>query len=148
MIIYNGQELHTYTIPGQPIAWARPRLSGKTFFDAQKPIKNNWAISLEYQSEDQPFYTKTPLHLIVNFYFSVPASYKPQRRLELIGQPYLYKGDLDNLVKFLCDNCNAILFDDDCTIYQLTATKTYDLNPRTEFALIPEPIKKSQKEKK
>ncbi len=140
MIIYNGQEIHTYVIPGQPIAWARPRLSGKTFFDGQRPLKNNWAISLQYQSEEQPFFKKTPLHLIAHFYFSVPASYKPKRREELVGQPYLYKGDLDNLVKFVCDNCNAVLFDDDCTIFQLTATKTYDLNPRTEFALVPMPV--------
>lgn len=136
-IFYKGKLVHTYTIPGQPIAWARPRLSGKTFYDSQRPIKNNWAISLEYQKENQPFYEKTPLQLIVNFYFSIPVSYKPSRREELIGQPYLYKGDLDNLVKFVLDNCNAILFDDDCTIFQLTATKTYDINPRTEFALVP-----------
>ncbi len=137
MIVHNGIELHTYIIPGQPIPWARPRLSGKKFFDGQKAIKNNWNIALEYQSEKQPFYQKTPLHLIVNFYFSIPTSYKPHHRDALIGKPYLYKGDLDNLVKFLLDNCNALLFDDDCTIYQLTASKTYALEPRTEFAIFP-----------
>ncbi len=25
MIVYQGEELHTYVIPGQPIAWQRPR---------------------------------------------------------------------------------------------------------------------------
>lgn len=137
MIIHNDNPCHTYRIPGNPIAWARPRLSGKTFFDAQRPIKNQWAIALEYQKENQPFYQKTPLYLIVHFYFSVPTSYKPNKKAALYGQPYLYKGDIDNLVKFVLDNCNAILFDDDCTVFKLTASKTYSEDPRTEFSLIP-----------
>jgi Holliday junction resolvase RusA-like endonuclease len=149
MIIYNGREVHTYTIPGQPIPWARPRISGRTFFDSQRPIKNIWAISLQYQREGQPFYEKTPLELVCHFYFSIPASYNPKRRKELDGEPYLYKGDLDNCVKFIGDNCNAILFDDDCTIFKINATKTYSLNPRTEFALIPhKPTKPTRKTEK
>jgi hypothetical protein len=38
----------------------------------------------------------------------------------MYGQPYLYKGDIDNLAKFVLDSCNALLFDDDCTVYSLT----------------------------
>lgn len=137
MIIFEGKELHTYMIPGTPIAWARPRLSGKTFYDAQKPIKNNWAISLQYQQEGQTFYLKTPLHMIINFYFEPPASLRPSKRRAMVGLPYLYKADIYNLCQFVLDNCNAILFDDDCTVFKITASKQYDLKPRTEFAIIP-----------
>jgi Holliday junction resolvase RusA-like endonuclease len=137
MIIYKNEPIHTYIIRGDPIPWKRAALSGKTFYDAQRPIKNQWAISLEYQSEGQPFYKKTPLHLIANFYHAVPPSWKPQHKKEKIGAPYIFKGDLDNLVKFVLDNCNAILFDDDCTIYKISAAKLYSLEAKTEFALIP-----------
>jgi Holliday junction resolvase RusA-like endonuclease len=154
MIIHNGQELHTYTIPGTPIPWARPRISGKTFYDSQKPLKNNWAISLQYQHEGQPFYLKTPLHMIINFYFSPPNSLRPSKQNELLTKPYLYKGDLDNLCKFVLDNCNAILFDDDCTVWKIEASKSYDKHARTEFAFIagePQPLrgfaKKSENDK-
>lgn len=137
MITYNNAPVHTYIIKGKPIAWARPKLSGKTFYDAQKPIKNNWAISLDSQRDNQPFYQSTPLHLIVNFYFEPPQSYKPAKREALVGKPFIFKGDIDNLCKWVLDNCNAILFDDDCTVFRLTACKTYALEPSTEFALIP-----------
>ena len=137
MIEYQGKEIHTYVIPGQPIAWARPRLNGRTFFDCQKPIKANWAVSLEYQRELQPFYSKVPLEFIVNFYFSIPLSYKPERRAKYRLQPFTFKPDIDNAVKFVLDCCSAILFDDDCSIFKIVATKQYDMDPRTEFAFIP-----------
>ncbi len=149
MIVHNGIALHTYTISGQPIAWARPRLSGRTFFDSQRPIKNVWAISLQYQREGQPLYEKTPLELIAHFYFQIPLSYNPKRREELHGQPYPFRGDLDNLLKFIGDTCNAILYDDDACIFRITASKHYDLQPRTEFAFIPhQPIQPTLKTEK
>lgn len=137
MIYHLGLPVHTYIVPGDPIPWERARLNGKTFFDAQRYIKNNWAISLQYQRETQPFYEKIPLQLIAHFYFSAPQSLRPQKREELIGQPYIHKKDVDNLIKFLCDTCTGILYQDDCLIYSVYSTKTYDLEPRTEFALVP-----------
>jgi len=137
MIYHLGSPVHTYIVPGDPIPWERARVNKGRFFDAQRPKKNNWAISLQYQSEKQPFYEKQPLHLIAHFYFPVPNSLRPNRRQELIGQPYIYKKDLDNCVKFLMDTCAGILYHDDCLIYSVYSTKVYDLEPRTEFALIP-----------
>ncbi len=137
MIIHNGQELHTYVIEGLPIPWQRPRLSRRTFFDSQKLQKSNYALTIQSQHEGQPFYTKTPFELIVNFYFPIPCSLKPRSREELLGQPYPHKSDLDNLTKFVLDSCNSILFDDDSRCYRIIASKTYDNTPRTEFAIIP-----------
>lgn len=136
MIIHCGVPVHTYTVPGDPIPWERARLNGKTFFDIQRPLKNNWAIALQYQAENQPFYEKEPLLLIAHFYFAVPASLRPQRREELVGQPYTHKKDLDNLIKFLSDTCTGILYRDDCLIWSIFSTKSYALTPRTEFALV------------
>ncbi len=137
MIQYQSKPVHTYVIPGAPIAWRRPGTVAKRFYDTQKSLKSNWAISLEYQKENQPFYEKTPLLLIAHFYFGIPESYSPARKAATVGQPYLYKADLDNLSKLILDACSSILFDDDCTIVELHARKSYDFDPRTEFALIP-----------
>lgn len=137
MISHNNAPVHTYLIPGTPTAWARPRTSGRMFFDSQKQLKSIWAISLESQKNQQPFYIKTPLLLIAHFYFEPPVSLSPAKREALIGTPYLFKPDLDNLTKLIGDACNAILFDDDCTIVDIQTRKAYDHEARTEFALIP-----------
>lgn len=137
MIEYHGKELYTYIVPGQPVAWARPRLHGRTFFDCQKPIKATWEVSLQYQGEGQPFYTRIPLEIIIDFYFSIPVSYKQERRHKYIAQPFTFRPDVDNAIKFVLDACNSILFDDDCSIFKVSASKRYDLEPRTEFAIIP-----------
>ena len=129
--------MHTYTIKGTPVPWARPRQNGRVFFDSQRSIKNLWAVSLENQAEGQPFYNRTPLHLDVKFIFQPPTGFKPLTRVSLMGKPYILKKDLDNMVKFVMDSCSGILFDDDSCIYKVSAEKVYGEEACTTFGFIP-----------
>jgi hypothetical protein len=129
--------MHIYVIPGQPTPYCKPKNSGKQLYDTQRMIKNKWSNLLEDQRQGQPFYQQTPLHLIARFFFEPPENLRPAKREALIGQPYLFKGNTDDLLKFIFHNCNSVLFDHYCTIYKVTMEKIYDLNERTEFQLIP-----------
>ena len=117
-----------YVLNGDPVPLARGRFSDKTkrIYDSQKTLKLLNGIALRSQHDDQPMYTG-PLHLIVTFFIGIP---KNSKRLYY---HHTFKPDLDNLIKWICDISNSVLYHDDCTIAKITATKLYDTNARTEF---------------
>jgi len=124
----------TCIIPGKPVPLLRPRFSGRRIFDTQKKIKIDWGIILTEQLGDMPFFVG-PLHLQVTFYFPIPQS--SQKRQDSIKDTlFFYKPDVDNLVKFIADCANGILYKDDANIASLFAQKLYSDQPRTELTLV------------
>lgn len=118
-----------YIILGNPIPLARARLTRDRVFDPQKQLKLITGINLRTQHDERPLY-HGPLHLDVVFFMPRAISNKAK------SSYHSYKPDLDNLVKWICDISTTILFDDDCIISKITASKVYDKNPRTEFTLV------------
>jgi Holliday junction resolvase RusA-like endonuclease len=128
--------MYKFIIPGKPIAWSRPNPSYKDrlMFDGQKKLKRDWAIYLQSQFKDEPL--KTILSLDVVFFFEPAIRMAQKKRAAVSGRSHFSKPDLSNLVKFLEDACNGIVFQDDCQITQICAKKIYDLEPRTEFTIM------------
>jgi len=122
--------LTVYVLGGDPVALARARYSidNRRIYDSQKSIKLLAGIGLRSQHNDQPLLSG-PLHLDVTFFMRIPPNSK---RTTLLHQ---FKPDIDNLIKYLLDVSQSVLFDDDCVISQITAIKQYDTKPRTEFTL-------------
>lgn len=123
-----------YLIPGNPVPLARPRLGRQRVFDSQKLIKSQVGIVLAYQHGKKELYNG-PLHVDVSFFMAIPQSLSHKKRLSLEGQYHYKKLDLDNLIKFILDVANGIIFADDCLIAMLTAKKLYADYPRTEFTV-------------
>jgi|GEM_PF-849111 len=73
----------------------------------------------------------------IEFYLPIPVSSTNTHRNAKLRhiQHHIQKPDLDNLVKFVLDCGNGILFNDDCQIVQLSAKKLYCEYPRTEIKL-------------
>ena len=125
-----------YIIPHPPIPWARAGVNGntKTFFDRQKPYKNLYQYFLRSQHMEVPL-IDCPVKLVVTFFMELPSS--PKLRKLKQEQYYHYaRPDLSNLVKFLEDAANGIIFSDDCIIASIQAQKVYDGESRTEFEII------------
>lgn len=120
-----------YIVPGDPIALARARWSGKHIYDAQKLDKLNVSLLLSQQHGSRPLFTGA-LWLSFIFYLPMPKTSKKQRE-KLKGCYHIFKPDISNLIKFYEDVSNNIIFHDDCLIALLEAKKIYDENPRTEF---------------
>lgn len=119
-----------YTVPGDPVALARTRISSQTrVWDSQKQLKLVCGIQIQNQHETLPLFTG-PLAFNVTFFMGIAPT---SRNKNLSGSYHYFRPDLDNLIKFICDVATGILYHEDCLISSITAKKVYDPNPRTEF---------------
>jgi Holliday junction resolvase RusA-like endonuclease len=119
-----------YTIPSEPVPLMRARCGRSRVWDAQKQIKFATACVIKIQHADKPI-TLNPLHVDLTFFMPLPK----KRYKHLIGQYHTPRPDLDNLVKFVLDVCNNIIYHDDAQIVSFTAKKVYDIDARTEFVI-------------
>ena len=67
---------------------------------------------------------------------TIADSLSKKKKDALLGQKHHKRPDLSNLIKYLEDAAQGILFADDATITTINARKIYDMNPRTEFYLL------------
>jgi Holliday junction resolvase RusA-like endonuclease len=122
----------TYYLNDNPIPLARHRSTRSNhMYDPQVNAKLIHSITLRNQHNNLPLF-QGPLKLEATFFMPIPVSRKKQ---DLNQKPHSFKPDLDNLVKFLCDVSNGILYKDDCQIYSISAIKQYALEPKTIFTL-------------
>jgi Holliday junction resolvase RusA-like endonuclease len=122
-------------IYGNPIPLKRPRACKRgdfiQMYDSQTKEKEivRWQAKAQYKEEP----IKTPL--LIDMLFGLPIPKGTSRvRTNLMLQNEMVpmkKPDLDNLIKFILDCLNEILFDDDSQIIEIKARKCYMDNPRT-----------------
>lgn len=121
-----------YEIPGPPIAWKRPRLNGKRFFDAQAKQKKDIQYLIQNLAE-RSLLNAEALKVVIEYQMPIPKSWSRRRRLDAIGKPHVSRPDLSNLIKFIEDALNGIMWKDDSLIYELHCRKFYSEVPRTSF---------------
>ena len=88
-----------------------------------------WELKMQHQGQEL-FYG--PLALDIVFFMNLPESRIRRTRVEDYHQQ---KPDLSNLIKFVEDVANTILFPDDKQIALINACKIYGLEPKTEFTI-------------
>lgn len=113
----------TYILLGNPIPLARARHGNGRVYDAQKQLKFTAGILLARQ-HDNGSYFEGALELEACFHFAI-AKCNLRRAPLLRSTPHFIRPDLDNLIKFICDISNGIIFKDDCTISSIIAKKVY-----------------------
>ena len=121
-------------INGEPIPLQRARASKNRFYDPQYTAKKNFAsevqrVLLEYVEGFEPF--ATPIKVAFDFALPIPKSWSKKKQHESIGKPHIGKKDLSNYIKFVEDALNGIVWHDDCIIWQISATKYYEEEPKT-----------------
>jgi Holliday junction resolvase RusA-like endonuclease len=127
-------KLKTYLIEGDPVALARPRLTTRGIWDSQRKLKTEWILQLQQQHHNLPE-LHGPLHLDLTFFMPIPESRSLKKRTELVGTYHLFKPDTSNMIKFVEDCAQGVIFKDDCQISIITCKKVYDDNSRTEFTI-------------
>jgi len=122
----------SYVIPGPCVPLARARFAKGRVFDNQKKIKLIAGIHLRSQHGIEPLFASTPLKLEVTFFMEIPKT-----RIKHVheGDYHFYKCDNDNLIKFLCDIGNHVIWVDDSLISVIISTKKYSKDARTEFTI-------------
>jgi len=120
----------TLKFEGNPIAWKRARRNGKRYFDTQAKDKEKYAIEARIQMNGSVALIN-PLSLSIRFNMPIPPSRPKYWRKNALGMGHVFTPDLDNLVKFIGDALNGIVWEDDRLIYSLKAKKIYSREPST-----------------
>ena len=126
----------TFTVEGQPIPKARPRVSfrgGKArAYTPQrtKDFEELVAIRAREAMIAQNF-TKicrsNGIRITFESRFSIPKSWSKKKQADALAGNVLHtsRPDLDNLEKAICDALNDIVWDDDCQVCDVRKTKKY-----------------------
>lgn len=123
------------TIPGDPVAQGRPRVTRFGTYDPEK--SRDYKAFVKYCAlevkPDSPL--DRPLAVTVRAFFPMPKSKsKRWHTAALLGDERpTKKPDADNIAKIVCDALNGILWKDDSQIVILLVTKRYALEPRVEL---------------
>ncbi|MCT1176772.1 RusA family crossover junction endodeoxyribonuclease [Pediococcus pentosaceus] len=124
------------TIPGEPVAASRPRVTKRGFTFIAEPYRSykkmaHQVIKERYSAEP----LQGALHVEITFYRSVQKSVsKVERRRRLLGfhRPTM-KPDIDNLFKAVTDACTGVIWHDDNQIVSTKSDKFYSEEPRVEI---------------
>ena len=124
-------------IPGAPIAKKRPRFArrGKfvTTYNPQESEEGKFVCLMSSQiNGHKPIPAGTPIYLQAQFHMPFPASMSAKKRATAI---HTKKPDVDNLLKFLIDCANGVLWHDDSQVVWVLAQKIYSVDPRTVVEL-------------
>jgi Holliday junction resolvase RusA-like endonuclease len=124
---------------GDPVPQARPRIvrGGRHSYDPKAKIKEGykWQIKSQYREE----VLLPPLCADLIFFMPIPKSTSKLKRRQMLNGtiPHMKKPDLDNMIKFVFDCMNGLVFQDDSQISELRAKKIYSESPGTLIRLIP-----------
>lgn len=133
-----------FNIPGNPIAKKRPRFMRRDKFvqtyNCQESEEGRfmWQMTERLSKTD---FQKIPagigIKLTCRFFMPIPASASKKQRalMEGCAVPHVKKPDLDNLIKFVKDCANGILWADDSQVTSISASKAYHPSPATEIMI-------------
>lgn len=124
-------------IPGNPIPLKRPRFSRTgSVYNAQKKImlEISFIIKSQYHNET----ITGPVEVNMVFFMPIPKHLSLKKQRELNDTYHVKRQDIDNIFKFYADCITySGIWTDDSLMCEISATKVYDLNPRTEITLTP-----------
>ncbi len=134
--------IHEYIIEGEPIAQARHRHfnNGKFIrtYDPCSKSKEKVAHMLESQKRTE-IQLDEEISVTLTFCHQTPKSAtKSTKCASNWHLPKLSKPDIDNLIKFVLDAANGVLWPDDAQIATITARKQYSKNPFTKISVMVE----------
>lgn len=119
-----------YEIPGKPVAWMRAGRKGNIYYDKQvqqkEQVKRITKIAM-----NALFPHSEGVKVIIEFHMPIPSSWSKIKQDIAVGKPHTSRPDTDNLMKFVADALNEVLWRDDCLIYEIHARKIYSTEPKT-----------------
>ena len=130
-------------IPGVPVAKARPKFSTRGGFaraykpKAQEEAEAHFSAIAQYQllrrGYTAPIPAGTALRVSCWFLMPIPrgCSKKFRKRCQAEAVYHAKRPDTDNLIKFVKDCCNRVVWHDDSQVAVVRGMKVYGAEPRT-----------------
>lgn len=126
-------------LDGSPTALKRhrSRLMGSRIiqYDSQKDLKQQVLkrVLMQLPAGFQPF--ECPIEFLIEFHMPIPKSTSRVRRARMSCAPHFISPDLSNMIKFIEDVFNGILYKDDKQIAKIKATKVHSNDPKTVLCI-------------
>ena len=126
-------EVYTITIPGEPVAKARPRMTkhGHTY-TPKKTVDYERMIQMLFQAKHGSPVLEVPIMLQLDLYFGIPKSRSKAARERMrqgLERP-CKRPDIDNCLKAVSDALNGIAYKDDSQIVAAVIQKFWSYEPR------------------
>ena len=113
-----------FTIPSEPIAFARSGGNGKVRFTPKRQRDFMALVQLAaHQAMNGQPPLDGPIELQIRAVYRVPSSWPKKRAATARWRTS--KPDADNIAKIVSDACNEIIFGDDAQVVSLIVQKTY-----------------------
>ena len=139
-LLTNTQQEGTIVVPGTPLPQKRHRSSFRSGkirnYDPSAKDKKKFKVIAGVLAPRSAL--KGDISLNVTFYMPRPKTHRRTGKYSKLLKKdaplwHSIKPDIDNLVKFVMDALQGILWEDDCKIVSLEARKLYSEKPRTEI---------------
>jgi Holliday junction resolvase RusA-like endonuclease len=132
--------MRTFTIPGEPVAKARPKVTRAGIaFTPKKTVNYETLVKqLYWEKHHGQIPMAGPLEMKVRAYFQIPKNVSKKKRLAMIAgldRP-LKRPDGDNIMKIIADSLNGIAYHDDSHIVTATVEKHWGEIPRVEVEIL------------
>lgn len=128
--------MRVYELKGSPIPWMRAGRKGNKYYDKQMTEKT--AKQWELKSQMMGLYSHSePLKVTMEFHMPIPKSWAKVKQKRALHKPHSSRPDVDNLLKFVDDSLNSILWQDDAIIYEVHIRKFYSDEPKTRLLVEP-----------
>lgn len=128
--------MRVFELTGNPIPWMRAGRKGKKYFDKQvaEKTKVQWEVKMAMNG----LYSHSEaIKVVMEFHMPIPKSWARTKQKNAISKPHHVKPDIDNLLKFVNDSLNNILWSDDAIIYEVHVRKLYSQEPKTRILVVP-----------
>lgn len=128
------------TIPGEPVAKGRPRLTrGGIAYTPAKTQRWESTAKLFCASAVWGGLIDYPVRVVIDAYFGVPSSWPKWKRemAELENVWHTSTPDADNCQKAALDALNGTVLRDDSLVCSATVHKRYSDTPRVEITITP-----------
>lgn len=128
-------------IYGKPIPLNRARACHRGSFiqmyDSQTKEKEGYKWQIRAVFNNKPI--TVPVEIVCIFYFGIPKGTSKARTREMLANTMvpMKRPDLDNLIKFILDCMNGIVYQDDAQVVRIIAEKRYGDKPKTLIQVVP-----------
>lgn len=132
------KQMIKFTIPGQPVAKGRPKVTRWGAYTPEKTVNYENLVKFSYIGEHKgKEILEDYLAIEIKFYFKIPKSTSKKKRKQMIEGKIMHnkRPDIDNCIKSITDALNEIAYKDDNQIVEIHAYKYYSEEPRAEVSI-------------
>lgn len=126
-------------LAGKPTPQARHRHARGRTYDPSKADKIAMATSVEQGMLSVPhaILNAPCIGLSICFHMQIPKSWSKKKQIQSLNSLHTSKPDVDNLLKFLMDGFNQILWYDDAIISKVEMKKVYSRRGGVKITITP-----------